>query len=367
MGDNGQLVEFLVQMSKLALAGKKEDARLYIARIARKMQKMGGSEYDEFLKLAQASHTRNSPLRNANFDAIPIDKDSRNELLYQEYPVLLKEEVVLNPHVMNDVSGIIKEYENLDVLQDNNLEPSKSVVFTGPPGVGKTLTARLIAHSLGLPLLVLDLSTVMSSFLGRTGNNIKNVFNYAKGMPCVLLLDEIDTIAKRRDDSGEVGELKRLVNVLLQEIDNWPSNSILIAATNHPDLLDPAIWRRFDKRIEFPKPSNEQISEFLSEKIKLTKKDYKLFDALVDVLEGESFSELNRLANSITKSHIIFGTSVHESLIREISSKLQSKNFDKNKVIKFAVALKDQKIAERAISEMTGLARDTIRKHATSH
>src|SRR5690606_32775240 len=104
------------------------------------------------------------------------------------------------------------------------------------------------------PLLILDLASVMSSYLGRTGTNLRHVLDYAKSLDCVLLLDELDAIAKRRDDRGEIGELKRLVTVLLQQIDDWPPKSLLIAATNHADLLDPALWRRFDVTLEFPIP-----------------------------------------------------------------------------------------------------------------
>ena len=99
----------------------------------------------------------------------------------------------------------------------------------------------------------------MSSYLGRTGSNIRHVLDYAKGVDGVLLLDELDAIAKRRDDATDVGELKRLVTVLLQEIDDWPSSGLLIAATNHPGLLDPAVWRRFELRVSFPMPGDDVV------------------------------------------------------------------------------------------------------------
>ena len=146
---------------------------------------------------------------------------------------------------------LVAEHSRVGDLLRAGLSPTRTALFIGPPGVGKTLGDGWLARELHRPLLTLDLSAVMSSFLGRTGANLRHVSDYAKGVPCIMLLDEIVAIAKRRDDSQEVGELKRLVTVLLQEIDDWPSGGLLIAATNHSDLLDPAVWRRFETQIAF--------------------------------------------------------------------------------------------------------------------
>ena len=134
------------------------------------------------------------------------------------------------------------------------LTPTRSAIFVGKPGVGKTLTARWVASQLGVPLYVLDLTVVMSSLLGRSGNNLRAALDFAKSTDCVLLLDEIDSIAKRRSDDTDIGELKRLVTVILQEVDEWPTTGLLLAATNHPELIDPALWRRFDLVVEFKLP-----------------------------------------------------------------------------------------------------------------
>ena len=130
----------------------------------------------------------------------------------------------------------------------------------GPPGVGKTLTARWLAAQLKVPLYVLDLTAVMSSLLGKSGN-LRAAIDFAKREPCVLLLDEIDAIAKRRSDDSDVGELKRLVTVILQEVDEWPASSVLLAATNHPELIDPALWRRFDLVVQFKTPDEQAVKE----------------------------------------------------------------------------------------------------------
>ena len=153
---------------------------------------------------------------------------------------------LLSGDVEDSLGQLIAERRQSDRLQAMGLTPTRSAIFVGPPGVGKTLTARWLAAQLKVPLYVLDLTAVMSSLLGKSGTNLRAAIDFAKREPCVLLLDEIDAIAKRRSDDSDVGELKRLVTVILQEVDEWPASSVLLAATNHPELIDPALWRRFD-------------------------------------------------------------------------------------------------------------------------
>ncbi len=142
--------------------------------------------------------------------------------------------------------------------------------------------------------MVLDLSAVMSSFLGRTGNNLRVVLDYAKASHGVLLLDEFDAIAKRRDDTVEVGELKRLVTVLLQEIDVWPSDGLLIAATNHQELLDPAVWRRFDAVIRFSLPSRTEMEEGVRRFVADCDIDDVATAAIASAFANISFSDAER-------------------------------------------------------------------------
>src|SRR3546814_5936003 len=141
----------------------------------------------------------------------------------------------------------------------------------------------------------------MSSFLGKTGNNVRAVFDHAISRPCVLLLDEFDAIAKRRDDDTDVGELKRLVNVLLQALDDWPANSMLIAATNHGDLLDPAVWRRFDHVLQFKAPDHALIEHYLAEFVE----SEPVRANLAALLVGASFSAIGQLLMSSRKSALL--------------------------------------------------------------
>ena len=156
------------------------------------------------------------------------------------------------------IAALIDQRRQAERLALTGLEPPKSLLLQGPPGVGKTLTARFLAHELGLPLMTVELAALMSSLLGQTGQNLRQLLDHARSFPCVLLLDEFDAVAKRRDDQSDIGELKRLVNVLLLELERWPDTGLLIAATNHPQLLDPAVGRRFDITLALDLPGQAE-------------------------------------------------------------------------------------------------------------
>ncbi len=163
------------------------------------------------------------------------------------------------------IARILEEHRGANILRKHGYAPKSKFLFWGQPGNGKTLTAHLLAYELGLPLGIIRLNAVISSFLGDTASHLHRIFARANTTPMVLLLDEADALAKNRDDPNDVGELKRVVNSFLQALDAFSSpNSILIAASNHQYLFDPALWRRFDDVIEFPPPDAKQREAFLN-------------------------------------------------------------------------------------------------------
>lgn len=155
------------------------------------------------------------------------------------------------------VGTIIEEWAHFDALAEINIRPSKTCLIYGAPGTGKTRLALWIAQQLDLPVVLVKLDGLVSSFLGTTARNIGNLFAFANRYRCILLLDEFDAIAKVRDDPQEVGEIKRVVNALLQNLDVRRDVGFTIGITNHPKLLDPAVWRRFEVQLEIPKPDFE--------------------------------------------------------------------------------------------------------------
>lgn len=241
----------------------------------------------------------------------PVDDDSRRSLLREDPQIMFENPPKWDVSVNELLDQVILEREHIDELLEAGLEPARSLIFTGPPGVGKTLAANWLASKLKLPLYTLDLATVMSSLLGKTGTNIKAVIDHAKAAPCVLLLDEFDAIAKRRDDDKDVGELKRLVNVLLQAIDEWPATSVLVAATNHPDMLDPAVWRRFEVSVAFNVAPQQVVKRLLVD----ASIDPNVADRLSAVLAGKTYADIQRIITTARKKAVLGKTNLNATII----------------------------------------------------
>jgi SpoVK/Ycf46/Vps4 family AAA+-type ATPase len=200
----------------------------------------------------------------------------------------------------------------------------------------------------------------MSSFLGRTGNNVRVVLDYAKERDCVLLLDELDAVAKRRDDSTEIGELKRLVTVLLQEIDDWPSTGLLLAATNHSDLLDSAVWRRFESVIRFALPDDTHLGTMCQQLLDLPP-DSAWITILGTALRGLSFSDAAQCVRRARRTAVLHGddtTTVLEHIVRE---RIDGLNRSDRRSVAMLLT-KQTDISQREVSRLTGVSRDTIRK-----
>lgn len=364
MGDMKNIETDLVHLARVALSGRPQDIHLLLRRIAKGYREAAPNLAEQVTALLREAPTRSSPLRRQTETALPVDVDTRFHLLRVEDRPVLDHEPVLSDNVNRLLTRLVDERKHTQALLDEGLEPTKSAIFTGPPGVGKTLAARWVARSMGRPLLVLDLAAVMSSYLGRTGTNLRHVLDYAKSTDCVLLLDELDAIAKRRDDMGELGELKRLVTVLIQEIDDWPSSGVLLAATNHPELLDPAIWRRFDMAVEFPLPDDSAIRVFVQGMLKGRVSDERKWaEILALAFKGRSFSDIERDLVSARRAAAISKSSLDD----HIAALIKGDQLTKADRIVLATKLVESGLAsQRAAHDLTGVSRDTIRTRSTT-
>lgn len=358
MAQKEKISEVLYHLLRLLAEQKTEDFQVYLKR----HQKLIQENYPKLVSgLSSLKKEGSSTFRSMKMANAPVDLDTRLSLVRIVDESSLDFDPIWDKGVAKVLNQVVVERTEKTRLKEHGLRATKSVIFTGKPGVGKTLAAKWIAHKLGKPLLILDLSAVMSSFLGRTGSNLRNVIDYAKGIECVLLLDEIDAIAKKRDDSTDVGELKRLVTVMLQEIDEWPEHSLLIAATNHASLLDPAIWRRFDMEVDFPMPSTEQIAQAVDlylgkEKIK----SVEVKNCLLSLLNAASYSDVERSVMSIRRQSVIKKISLDDAVIENISQRMHK--LDKDLKLRIAKTMVSLGNSQRSVSEITGISRTTLSK-----
>jgi SpoVK/Ycf46/Vps4 family AAA+-type ATPase len=352
-----------VHLARLSLEGRYDDVAALVRRAMHAVLKRRPDlepMVGPVLALANGRAVRSGSAAAAAM--LPVDSDSRLELIRSEDVPAFHVEPVWPPDVQGQLQAVLDERQREAALIDAGLAPTRSLLFVGAPGVGKTLAAKWVAHKLQRPLLTLDLAAVMSSFLGRTGNNIRVVLEFARRQPSVLLLDEFDAIAKRRDDAAEIGELKRLVTVLLQAIDEWPANGLLIAATNHADLLDPAVWRRFERVIRFPTASADEARTLLQRLLGSdASKVEAVLSTLADALADSSFADIARVAHSAKRASVVQGQPLDIALFD--AARVVHGGLSRASRLKLARELVRLGHTQRDIHDVTGVSRDTIRKH----
>lgn len=222
----------------------------------------------------------------------PMLPEALRSLLNEIQPNRRLSDLVLAKQTMADIRDLIAEIRDTQLLRSHSLEPRHTLMLVGPPGTGKTSLASALAAELALPFLTVRYDGLVGSFLGETASRLQEVIDYASRTPCVLFFDEFDSVGKERSDAHETGEIKRVVSSLLLHMDALPTHCVVICATNHPELLDRAVWRRFELRIELPRPGATEIRDWFNRTEKSFGKLGVSSQEFVAMFSGETFSEI---------------------------------------------------------------------------
>ncbi|MBN1459905.1 MAG: ATP-binding protein [Armatimonadetes bacterium] len=290
----------------LVRAGSKGDRVLFRrsleAIVAEEREKNHNILADRLAEYLNASVAAETPT------ATPNGNGGSETYLYERSPALSLQDLILPTAVVDAVRLVVEEQERRDVLRSHGLEPRHRMLLVGPPGNGKTSLAEAIAYELMVPLFIVRYEAIIGSYLGETSQRLRRAFDFARGNRCVLFFDEFDAIAKERGDTHETGEIKRVVSSLLMQIDDLPSHVFVVTASNHPELLDRAVWRRFQLRLELPPPTLKQTRDWFGNLAHQLDADITpLLPALERQFKGASYSDLELFSEDVLRALVLAG------------------------------------------------------------
>lgn len=299
-----------------ALRHSSEQAERYGGLLAAKLEEDGDRSSARLIRERLARVPK--PAMGAQLSKrLPQDQETKGLLLDEEWPTDVV--AVFSHAVQRSVDEFIESVARFDELRAAGVELPCRLLMYGPPGCGKSLAARVVASKLSLPLLTVRCDALVSSLLGQTGRNLREVFEYARDQPCVLFLDEFDALAKSRSHTGEVGELQRVVIALLQNLDSLNEDTVVLAATNHHELLDPAVWRRFSVLMPMEQPDESQRQELWSIHLGRAGLETSDIKILAELSVGMSGAAIKTAAHDVVRDCVLrgkIGVSLPRALVR---------------------------------------------------
>ncbi len=368
---------FIINLVSAHSSGNESQFEKVLSDLIHDEEKKGNSSLALSLKNAYSTEKRPtnstmiSPMSSMSFSVqsvagLPKDKDSTLDLVEILQPTITLKDVALSEKASDTIQQIIDEQKKSDELLKSGVVPTNRILLCGPPGCGKTMTANALASELGLSIAYVRLDGLVSSYLGQTGTNIRKIFEFVKGKRIMLFLDEFDAIAKKRDDSHELGELKRVVTTLLQNLDEMQANVFLVAATNHHHLLDPAIWRRFDISILLEEPNESQREKIVSSALLTYLRDFQIDPKKLIVLtDGMSGAQMQTFLQSLGK-YCVMSKEKGDTLEIEEIGKIWLKHAalyvseDSDDFMMALSKLQKSGISVRTLEAITGIPKSTL-------
>lgn len=279
---------------------------------------------DRLTKALQATPTQSSLLQTNLQTSRQLSSNGSviKDLFFEITPERSLNSLILADGISEQLDELVEEQHRIELLHANGLSPRHRILLAGPPGNGKTTIAEALAFELMVPLIVVRYESLIGSYLGETSGRLKALLDYARTQRCLLFFDEFETLGKERGDTHETGEIKRVVSSLLLQLDDLPDYVVVVAASNHPELLDRAVWRRFQIRLELPAPTRSQLSAFVAGIRQRSKVNFGLADeTIAKRLLGQSFSEVEEFCLSVVRRAVL--NQQTENAISITSSKLE--------------------------------------------
>lgn len=279
-------------------------AREYIEREKRKKHNIVAKDLEKALYNTGGIPTSQKRFKNN----IPIPRDTEKGFPLLEIQHFDKnfDHLIISKETKEQLEQVIREFKDSDILATYNLEYKKKILLCGKPGTGKTFSAQIMSSVLNIPLIYIRFDAIISSYLGETAGNLRKVFDFIECGTWIVLFDEFDIIGKNRDDNHEHGEIKRVVNNFLQMLDNVKGDSIILAATNHQNILDPAIWRRFDDVVYYNLPDEKSRCQLFEIYLKSIKRDKDIdLVKFSQITKGLSPADIKMITEEAMKFAII--------------------------------------------------------------